>query len=59
MLSNKMTVLSMECEKLNQENTNIRNLSCDDKKLSEEALYQLKLQFSHEKSLMREHSMQI
>lgn len=59
MLSNKITLLNSEIEKINQENSSLRSTACEEKKYSDEALYHLKLQFSQEKSVMRENSVHL
>ena len=58
-LNNKILTLNLEIEKLTSENNTLRGLINEEKKLSEESIYQLKLQGNQERSVMREQCIQL
>jgi hypothetical protein len=58
-MENKIATMALQIEKLTTENTELRRAVQEEKQRGDELLYDAKLTFNQEKSLLREHTMQL
>ena len=58
-LSSKISSLNAEVEKITSENTTLRGVLNEEKKMNEDNIFQLKLQGNQERSIMREKCIQL